>query len=287
MELNHLRSFYLVAREGGFTRAARLLRVQQPAVSKMVRSLEQSLDLLLLERHKQRVRLTAAGEEIYRQCVEIFARVDNIAALAERDEATSRGPLRFGASDVIASHLLVGILADYRRQHPLVKPAIFTGTSGAIVDEILAHRLEFGLFFTATEQLHGELLTEVAFKLVAAPSWRQAAPALASFIGSRDIDYSKARRFPVMEMLQGAGLSVEVAIASNNLQVQYELVLAGAGAALLPDFMVAEALRRRRLKVLHPHKHFSYGLRLASHKTHVLSPNAARFVALLRARLGD
>lgn len=72
VELNHLKYFYLVAREKSFTRASRLLRVQQPTISKMVRNLESQLGLVLLERQSRGTHLTPAGERIYRSCEAIL-----------------------------------------------------------------------------------------------------------------------------------------------------------------------------------------------------------------------
>jgi DNA-binding transcriptional LysR family regulator len=52
MELNHLRYFFEVAREGSFTSAARKLRVSQPSISKLVRILEEREGVLLFDRGK-------------------------------------------------------------------------------------------------------------------------------------------------------------------------------------------------------------------------------------------
>ena len=60
-----LRPFFAVAREGSFVRAARALKVQQPAVSKAVRVLEERLGATLLERRKTGATLTPAGRRVY------------------------------------------------------------------------------------------------------------------------------------------------------------------------------------------------------------------------------
>src|SRR4051812_32435962 len=103
MQLNHLKYFYVVAREGGFTRAAKVLRVQQPAISKMVRMLEDDLGLVLLERYKRSVKPTKAGEEIFKRCEEIFRSVEDITTFSAREKSECQGPLNFGSSDSISA----------------------------------------------------------------------------------------------------------------------------------------------------------------------------------------
>jgi DNA-binding transcriptional LysR family regulator len=147
--------------------------------------------------------------------------------------------------------------------------------------------VEFGLFFAALEnpQLEARVLAKVPFRLVAAPKWKSAEAALARFVASRELDYPKARRFPVIEMLEKNALSAHVALSSNNLQVQLEMVLAGFGAALLPHFMVDAAIAEKRLRVFHAKRRFVYDLKLVTRKAQVLSHNAERFIAALDALL--
>ena len=62
MELRHLRYFVGVAQELNFTRAAQILRVAQPALSRQIRQLEEEIGVILLERNRRGVRLTMAGK---------------------------------------------------------------------------------------------------------------------------------------------------------------------------------------------------------------------------------
>ena len=72
MRYSQLRAFHHVALHGGFSRAARALNISQPSVSDQVRQLEQRNDVLLFTREARQVRMTDAGEALFRLTSEMF-----------------------------------------------------------------------------------------------------------------------------------------------------------------------------------------------------------------------
>src|ERR1700754_5214991 len=102
-ELGHLRHFFEVARQGGFTRAAEVLRAQQPGMSRSVRLLEERLGVTLIDRKGKRCALTGAGERVMAACARIFTDVEQISRIAEEERGALTGPLRIGDGGVIAS----------------------------------------------------------------------------------------------------------------------------------------------------------------------------------------
>ncbi|MEW6055452.1 MAG: LysR family transcriptional regulator [Bdellovibrionota bacterium] len=280
MELSHLKYFYIVAREQGFTKASKVLRVQQPAISKMVRQLEESLGVVLLERQRRQVRLTKAGEEVFKRCESIFDSVEQIVSFSQNELKECSGPLKFGASDSVVSHLLPKMMKKFLAQHPKVRPVIFTGTSNSICNEIQEGRIEFGLFFTVPESGQFDVATvaDVPFRFVVSSKLPKTSPSRNVFIGSREVDYPKIRSFPVMEMLRDQGMNPEVMIACNNLDAHRNMALEGLGSALLPAFMVDRDIERNRLEVLYPKKSFQYPLKRVVRRGKVLSRNAETFL---------
>jgi DNA-binding transcriptional LysR family regulator len=280
MELNHLKYFYTVARERSFTRASKALRIQQPTISKMVRNLEGELGVVLLERHKQGVRLTPAGSQVFQTCETIFGEVDKIHGVADRQKGECEGPFAFGATDSVCSYLVPRALGNFLRAHPKVRPSVFAGNSNLILNEIQDGRIEFGLSFTAPEFAGFQTteLLKVPFQLVIATEKLKSPVTRKAFIISRDIDYAKARPFPVLEMLKKNKVTGETLISSNNLDAQKQLVKEGLGVALLPGFMVKSGLQKGTLTALLPRKEFSYSLKLIYRKGKVLSRSAGIFL---------
>jgi len=289
MELNHLKYFHSVVKEGSFTRAAKAMRIQQPTISKMVRSLEEELGVTLLERYRSGVHLTHAGGEIFARCVDIFSRVDEIKTVSGREMTECQGALSFGLTDSAASSLGPTILEAFMARHPKVRPSLFAGSSNLICNELNDGRLEFGLFFSMpnTDDFFVKELTRVPFNVVIASKDKLKTQLRSTFIISREIDYAKSRPFPVLEMLRKNKVQFEVAASCNNLDSQKQMVLRGLGVALLPRFMVKAELEAGTLSQLYPKKEFVYSLRLVTRKRWVLSKNAETFLEFFDKEVGN
>lgn len=84
--MRHLRTFQAVARHLNFTAAAVELRVAQPAVSQTIRDLEGEMEVMLLQRTKRSVRLTAAGGVFLREVEDVLNRVEEAVRASQRAE---------------------------------------------------------------------------------------------------------------------------------------------------------------------------------------------------------
>src|ERR687884_517488 len=94
MELRHLRYFVAVAEELHFRRAAQRLHMSQPPLSDAIRDLEAIVGVTLLERSRQRVALTVAGEAFLADARRVLADVTRAVELARRIGQGQRGLLR-------------------------------------------------------------------------------------------------------------------------------------------------------------------------------------------------
>src|SRR5881409_3055213 len=120
MELRHLRYFQAVAEELSFSRAAKRLRVAQPALSRAIKQLEHTLDADVLERSRHHVRLTPAGAVLLREIAVLLQQVEELARRVRRTAAGEEGELRLGYIGPPTQPFLGRLLHDYRRRYPLV-----------------------------------------------------------------------------------------------------------------------------------------------------------------------
>ena len=125
MELRHLRYFVAVAEEGGFVRAARRLRVAQPALSRQIRDLEREVAVELVERDPRSSRLTPGGEAVLHEARAILDRVNTAI---ERARQARRGLA--GRCSICTGRLptwngmVAGLLGAIRRDYPMVEVGI-------------------------------------------------------------------------------------------------------------------------------------------------------------------
>ena len=144
MELRHLRYFTAVAEGLHFTRAARRLRVAQPALSKQVRDLEAELGVALFRRERQRVTLTAAGQSFLRDAREVLAAAERAAEGARRAACGQAGQLRIGYLATLAPPALSSALRALRRSRPEVQLSLTDLPPAQQIAALLDDRLDVG-----------------------------------------------------------------------------------------------------------------------------------------------
>ena len=118
MNLRHLRAFATIAEVGGFARAATLLNLSQPALSRQIHALEAELGVPLFDRIRRRVQLTSEGEDLLRRGRRLLADADALGERARSLKAGDSGVLRIGATPHVIENLLANFLVRYRRRHP-------------------------------------------------------------------------------------------------------------------------------------------------------------------------
>jgi DNA-binding transcriptional LysR family regulator len=121
MELRHLRYFVAVAEELHFGRAAALLRMTQPALSKQVVSLERELGVQLLDRNKRVVQLTAAGQVFLERAKQLLSQADETIQLTQRTARGEVGQPIVGFTATAAYTVLPDLVRQFRDRFPAVE----------------------------------------------------------------------------------------------------------------------------------------------------------------------
>ncbi len=139
MELRHIRYFAAIAREGNISRAAKKLGISQPALSKQLGELEDSLGQTLLERGARNVRLTAKGEVMRHRAEEILSLIDCTTREVSCAASKLSGRLVIGAGETFAFALVASALRDLIRDNPAVSFRLHSANG-----EELAGRIQRG-----------------------------------------------------------------------------------------------------------------------------------------------
>lgn len=144
MNLHHLEMFFAVAEAGSFTLGAERLAISQPAVSRMVADLENSVGELLFNRGQKGVTLTDAGKVLLGFAKQIFAlEAEAKRALADL-KGLETGYLTIGASTTIGERLLPPIIAEFMRAHPGVELLMEVENTAIIQEGVLSGRYDVG-----------------------------------------------------------------------------------------------------------------------------------------------
>src|SRR5713226_6234128 len=177
MDIRQIKAFVAIAETGTFTAGAVRVHVTQAAISMQIKQLETELGAKLFVRAPRRVILTEAGEHLLHRARRILrdhdAALDEIAELA----GAERGRLRIGtASAMVTADILPDILQNLRKQHAGAEITVLSGTSEALVEQILAGELDIAFVSLPVEArgIQTERLSEDQLVAIASPRHRLA-----------------------------------------------------------------------------------------------------------------
>ena len=148
MDLDQIRYFVSVAREGSYTRAAQSEYARQPHLWRKVRALESELGLRLFEKVGRSVRLSAAGLDLWEAADRVASDIERLLARASALRSGSAGVVRIGCNPFQIPSYLGEVLRSFNESHPdiaidLSKVRDDRSSGGrAIVDDLLAGRVD-------------------------------------------------------------------------------------------------------------------------------------------------
>lgn len=145
MEIRVLKYFLLVAREENITKAANLLHLTQPTLSRQLMQLEEELGVQLFRRSKHRIILTEEGMLLRRRAEEIVALADKTRDDLQRRGEQLSGTVAVGSGELRSSRFLTQLLTAFQRENPLVSFSIYSGNADNIKERIERGLLDIGL----------------------------------------------------------------------------------------------------------------------------------------------
>lgn len=146
MELRQLEYYVAIVREGSLSRAARVLHVSQPALTKQIQSLEHEFGVDLLVRLRDGVRPTAAGERLAEMCEVVLGYTDQIKPGVRTAASAVAGTVTVGMSPTLMPALAEDLQSSLAEQHPGVRLQLVEALPMFLTDWLDAGRLDVGIF---------------------------------------------------------------------------------------------------------------------------------------------
>ena len=240
MDLLALADFNLVARHGGFGRAARAAGRPKATLSRRVAELESSLELRLFERGGRTLKLTQEGRALYERTGALLTELDETAAAIASGGDRPRGRLRISAPLLISQTAMGRLAAGFALRYPEVRLEVTTEDRAVdMVEE--GYDLAIRVNPDPDENLVGRIflrdrLVVVANPNLKGPTGQRAVPAVVR--GASD-------QASVWEMTLPTGktrIAIEPVLRLSSLIMVRDAVRAGVGAARLPLSLVSHDL---------------------------------------------
>lgn len=152
MELRVLRYYLTVAREENITRAADMLHITQPTLSRQMAELEEELNTRLFERTNRKIVLTESGMLLRRRAEELISLADKVQQEFQSGGDELTGLISIGSGVTAAvSACLPKLLQDYAQKYPQVRFELHTGTAAGIKDLLDKGLLDIGILMEPIE----------------------------------------------------------------------------------------------------------------------------------------
>lgn len=243
IELRHYRYFLVLANELHFRKAAELLHISQPALSKQMKQFEEFLDLTLFERHNRKVVLTTAGKYLQKECSQYFSKLDDFIRHAKLLDQGLEGELHLGFVGSAMQEVIPNLLLKFENSYPNILVKLNELDNNLQMQELLAFRLDVG--FVRMDKIPNELEVQAeyedTFSLVLPKNHVLNSENFHSISQLKDEafilfdpTYSESYYAKVMHIFEGEGFRPKVSHSTVNASSIFRLVENGLGVSIVP-----------------------------------------------------
>ena len=171
--LSQYKIFYEVARCGNISRAAKELYISQPAISKAISKLEESLGIKLFSRNSRGVQLTREGAILFQHVNTAFDSIGRGERELKRIHDFHIGNLKIGVSNTLCKYVLLPYLKGFIGKYPHVNIAIESQSTYQTLDMLDARKIDIGLVAEPKSKkgLHFQPVMEISDAFVCTPAY--------------------------------------------------------------------------------------------------------------------
>lgn len=256
MNLQYLKAFYVTVKANSISKAAKILHLTQPGLSMQIQSLENELQVSLLNRSNKGVQLTESGKVVFDYAVTILSLQDNI----ERDLKNLKSEnkqLLIGSCKVIGEHALPCSLYVYKHKNKDVNINMKISSCDEVINSLINRNINIGILngFIDNKNIKVEKITKCNLLLVTSlPPVKDS------------ITLTELLKLPLISREKGSGTRETILfelikhnIKFEDLNIIYELnsmeaiknsVLAGNGISYIPQITIEKELKEGTLKVI-------------------------------------
>ncbi|WP_374412205.1 LysR family transcriptional regulator [Novosphingobium colocasiae] len=261
----HLETLLMIARLGTFRAAAERLNTTQPAISARVREVELQLGVQLFRREGRRMVLTTRGRQLVQACEPHWAGLEQ-ALMEASDFSGATGVVRIGSGEMAASTCLTDLVVEIQRDLPGVTMEVELDLTRRMVERLLAGTCDIVLLAgpVASPGVRTAPIGSLDLVWVANPTVAQN-HAAGTLPGVWSLPVQSPLHGETMAALDALPRAPRSVSTCNNVRTLIDVIVRGAGAAVLPEMMIREELASGVLVEVLPRParriHFEVGIR--------------------------
>lgn len=264
--MQRLGIFVAVVDAGSFTGAAQVLGLTKAVVSFNIKNLEAELGVSLLTRNTRRVSTTDTGERFYHHCLQLLQDAERILSDVRGEHSGLTGTLRITTTQEYGTHFVVATLAKFAIKHPQLR---IHHASSSKNDDLISSRFDVAirLGHLVDSNHHARLIDQFNIFPVASPHYleavyKQSIKNLTELADAKWIAHSRLSAPLSWQILTPEGKNILFSVNSpamimaDSASSLLAFSLAGAGVALLPEWLVKDYIANGSLVHLLPDHYF-------------------------------
>lgn len=255
MTLQQLRALCELAEQGlNFSRTASSLNTTQPAISRMIRSLETELDTnLLVRRGKFILQLSPEGEEAVARARQVLLEIDNISRISAEKKSADFGEMNIATTHTQASYGLVTAIRKFKTLYPGVTLHMRNGSPTEIAQWVSTGQVDLGIN-ARPQRLPANIVAVEAYRIercIIAPTGhpilKLRRPSIKEIAKYPIIDYDQGAHTGALlrSLFVNAGVEPNIAVIGTDATAVMAYVEAGIGIAILQKQIFARRTNRR------------------------------------------
>ena len=252
INLNHYRTFWVVAQSKSYADASNKLNVTKTAIAKNIQQLEDQLNTKLFYRESRGVKLTADGETFYKFVDRGFSEIEAGEKLIAQKNNIETGEIIIGALSHIADFLLIDKIQEVKSKYPELKVKLTTGATGKNLIELLEdHKIDFAVDSTSmnikNKDIVKEELMEVENIFVSKkPTKIEDIKELTNFKLVLGGEYTHTTQ-ELINTLKEHGVSIKPSVEIDITELRISAAKKGIGISYVMKESVKEALKNKEV----------------------------------------
>lgn len=288
MELRQLDYFYEVVKQKSISKAALVLHISQPALSKMLKNMEQELGMTLLIRTNKTSELTDAGMVVYEYAKKINANLKDMTTILDDLTELRRGEIHFGLPPIIGSLFFPDLLAKFHKMYPNIKITITEYGGAKVVKSVQEGELDLAVtVLPIDEELFDsyQIVNENMKVIVHRdhPLANRKSVDLSELREEEFIFYHEdfALHDMVLDKFLQAGYEPKILFKSSQWDLMSEMVVANLGITILPK-SICQRVKSDAVRVLDLTPAIPWNLAVIKKKDKYLSFAGRTFIQLIK-----
>ncbi|MDQ0218804.1 LysR family transcriptional regulator [Peribacillus cavernae] len=288
MELRQLKYFLEAVKQNSITKASEQLHISQPALSKMIKSLEEELGMPLLFRSNKTSEITDAGQIVFEYAQKILSHVDEMTSTLNDMTSLMRGQINIGIPPIIGSLFFPKVLASFHLEYPNVKMNITEYGAARIVKSVEEGEFELGVVVLPVDERSFQTYPIVweELKLVVPKQHRLSKQEVVQLNELKDEEFIfYNEEFALYDIIRNKcideGFIPNIIFKSSQWDFMSEMVAANLGITILPE-SICRRVKDKNVNILTLRPVIPWHLALITKKGRYISFAGRAFIEFLQ-----